>query len=230
MLTKAGEKAFDTPHNLHYIRGKDPNDDRLVVLDNAGFHLFSENGDYKRTLLPGQGSRFRGLGSVFLQGEVHLVSIDISGPGSNVVTFPMMDERKTLARKYVQLVFQINMLLQDSLSRIPIGPTKGMADGQTKCRFLSVRAKDSRCFVTALIAKAVYEVDLIKGASRTVDLHDESEHERTFHPDQRKNIRKPVTIEPTGILALNEGMLIVANRAGNSVEVNTYVNNFQLRD
>ena len=73
-------KNFSAPKAVHFILDKhDSKNDMLIVLDNKGFHLFSETGEHFKTLFEDEGTRYRGLANVIKDGINYIVSIDLKG-------------------------------------------------------------------------------------------------------------------------------------------------------
>ena len=71
-------KFFKSPKAVHFI--KDDNnstEDFLVVLDEAGFHLYTEIGHLTKTIQGGHGEKYRGLTHVIIGKDKFIVTLDI---------------------------------------------------------------------------------------------------------------------------------------------------------
>ena len=84
-------KYFSGLHCVHFIEMQKSSDDRLVVLDNEGFHFFNEHGLYLHTLMDMEGYKYRGLGHVIFKDRLCLVTLDINDKGVCVL---LMDLQK----------------------------------------------------------------------------------------------------------------------------------------
>ena len=84
-------KYFSGLHCVHFIEMPKACDDRLVVLDNEGFHFFNEHGLYLHTLMDMEGYKYRGLGHVIFKDRLCLVTLDINDKGVCVL---LMDLQK----------------------------------------------------------------------------------------------------------------------------------------
>ena len=84
VLKKNNSKYFASLHAVHFIEMSKATDDKLVVLDNEGFHLFNEQGMHLYTILETEGYKYRGLGHIYLQGKLCLVTLDVNEKGVKV--------------------------------------------------------------------------------------------------------------------------------------------------
>jgi len=190
------KKLFDLPRNVLHIGPQCKamqtesssslllNAGCVVVLDNNGFHFFSENGQHLGTILEGQGSKFRGLASYRRKtvtaeteaeaaaadqqkGErLYLVSIEVGGSKGGGVNLVFIDLREALKSS-------TNL----SIDRIGISESE---DGVLKCRFVSTMcddvtgntaaAADHFAFVSAMKAGKIFKVDLINKTSSVLAL------------------------------------------------------------
>ena len=68
-------KNFSAPKAVLFTQDK--LNSMLIVLDNNGFHFFSETGTHFKTLFEMEGAKYRGLANVIKDGKNCIVSIDI---------------------------------------------------------------------------------------------------------------------------------------------------------
>jgi len=193
LLKIEDRKLFNAPHNIVYIP---PNGCKhilatggLVILDDDGFHVFLEDGQYITTMFKGLGRQFRGLAihhsddteNNFIEESIskaYLVTVDISD--SNVAYLCLINLEKVLSWA-LKDVNDSKMAIQD-LIRIKMEPTEqkfGGMDQKIKCRFIATTSdkcaqvkkmcdqtfapyntSEEIVYISGLMSKQVYSVNL----------------------------------------------------------------------
>jgi len=147
-------KYFTSVRNVHtIIRSNEIS--QVVVLDNEGFHFFVENGLFIRTVLSGEGFKHRGLGHIYYEGRLCLVSLDVNerrNGGTEVVLIDVDSKSETC---------------NDIIKRLKITGTNDIPDVQSKCRFLAVTPDEKKVYVTSMLLNKIYSVDLKNGECKT---------------------------------------------------------------
>merc|ERR1712080_285209 len=116
-------KYFASLHSVHFIEMSKESDDKLVVLDNEGFHFFNERGMHLFTVMDKEGYKYRGLAHVVWNGRLCLVTLDINSKGVKVCLMDLTKDSKTY---------------QTFIKSIEIQDTGDLVDEVTKCRFIGV--------------------------------------------------------------------------------------------
>ena len=88
-------KYFTVLHCVHFIEMPKASDDRLVVLDNEGFHFFNEHGLYLHTKMEKEGYMYRGLGHVVYEQRLCLITLDVSQLGVSVLLMDLDKDSDT---------------------------------------------------------------------------------------------------------------------------------------
>jgi len=182
-------KYFSSVRNVHTIlRSKEIS--QVVVLDNGGFHFFVENGLSIRTVLPGEGFKYRGLSHIHFDGKLCLVSLDVntgeaSGNGGTEVVIIDVDSKSRTDASIIK--------------RLKITGTENIPDMQSKCRFLTVTPDEKKVYVTSMLLNKIFSVDLLNGECKTFN----------------QEIKAPagIAIDP------NAGTVFVSSREAGNVEI-----------
>ena len=88
-------KYFASLHSVHFIEMPEEVNDKLVVLDNEGFHFFTEKGMHLFTAMDKEGYKYRGLGHMVWKDRLCLVTLDINGDGVRVLLMDLNEKSDT---------------------------------------------------------------------------------------------------------------------------------------
>ena len=166
----------------------------LVVLDNQGFHVFSEDGRFIATIMNGLGYKYRGL-ALHCQHCQEKESTNSSNAGLYLLTVDTSD-------KHVAFLCVINLektlqkalhgMSDADLEKIAIEPTRqrsGRAhmDQTIKCRFVASNtankgfqshifmgqnnSKDEMVYVSGMMSKQMYSINLQTKESKFLTLY-----------------------------------------------------------
>jgi len=149
-------KYFTSVRNVHTIL-RSNEISQVVVLDNVGFHFFVENGLYIRSVLSGEGFKYRGLGHIQYEGKLCLVSLDVNERGFGGTEIVIIDiESESPTDKTI-------------IKRWKIAGTDNIPDVNSKCRFLAVTPDEKKVYVTSMMLNKIFSVDLLNGECKTFD-------------------------------------------------------------
>jgi len=190
-------KYFSGLHCVHFIEMPKACDDRLVVLDNEGFHFFNEHGLYLHTVMEMEGYKYRGLGHVIFKERLCLVTLDINDKGVCVL---LMDLQKG-SDSY-----------QTFIKRIQIIETRDLKDEVTKCRFIAV-TNYNQILVTAMKLNHIYLVNLDSEVTRILGPFTKPE-------DKDKPENSFGIVQPSGIVVdKKSGYVFISSRGNKRIEI-----------
>lgn len=166
----------------------------IIVLDNDGFHVFSEQGVFITTLMKGLGHKYRGLATHYkeiMEGNVN----NFSSPTLQLLTVDISDTKAAylcLINLEKSLFLALNYEITNiDAERIKIQPTEqnnGFMDQRIKCRFIASSttlnnkkmfdntfAPSGGCmeevvYVSGMMSKLIYSVNIKTKESKIMRL------------------------------------------------------------